>query len=265
MAEKRNWLKSILELGEHTEFITHWMAEAAKYVVGPIFMGLSAAIWAAVKGWDSLWVGIAAIAAIATTLFLVAVVIFLINQVRKSLSPMVSEGKVTGNITESIPAVPNAVEKPPTLREYFNKDFPNCLKVSNQCSLGSLNNENKIDIPWQVCNDFEAGTKFLSFYIPRFPDAYGVCVALSDFTKQTMETVNTGLEIQSKSPGDSSHVDMKDLQFSGRVYLYHENLLSLAELGTLETIYKNKNLFPQFRGSEYSVSRWFQERMAAKN
>lgn len=159
----------------------------------------------------------------------------------------------------------NIIKKPQTLRHYFDTDFPNCLKVSNQCSLASANNENKIDIPWQVCNDFGAGTKFLSFYIPRFPDAYGVCVALSDFTKQTMETVNTGLEIQSKSPGDSSHVDMKDLQFSGRVYLYHENLFSLAELGALETIYKNKNLFPQFRGSEYSTSRWFQERMAAKN
>ena len=91
MSKKRNWFKWILELGEHTEFIAHWIAEAAKYAVGPAVLGLIAAIWAAVKGWDSLWIGLAAMAAIAVTL-LFALIIFLIVQIRRLRNSVPSTG-----------------------------------------------------------------------------------------------------------------------------------------------------------------------------
>jgi hypothetical protein len=87
MAKKWHWLTSVLEFGEHTEFISHWAAEAAKYVVVPIGTSMITAIWAAIKGWDSLWIGIASIAAFAGALLLVGAFIFIINQVRRLRNP----------------------------------------------------------------------------------------------------------------------------------------------------------------------------------
>jgi hypothetical protein len=179
---------------------------------------------------------------------------------RRKAANQKSKIPLDSHIEESRP-----VPLPKSLKDLFNEDFSNCLKFTNQCSISSADGKNKTDVPWHICNDSTAGTKFLSLYIPRSPDSYNVCAALSDFPHQAIEHERkSGVEIQSKSPGDSSHVDMKDLQFSGRVYLYDEALLSLTELGALEALYKSKNLFPQFRGSEYVTARWFQENVAAK-
>src|SRR6266853_2258649 len=84
MSEERNLLRSILELGEHTEFLAHWGWKAAEYfLLGPLVLGLIAAIWAAVKGSDPLWIAIAALASFAAMLFLIAAILFLINQVMR--------------------------------------------------------------------------------------------------------------------------------------------------------------------------------------
>jgi hypothetical protein len=139
--------------------------------------------------------------------------------------------------------------RPPSLLNRFQNDFSTCAKVANQLSVSLHDGRIHLEIPWQVCIDSDAGTKFVVFYLPRSPHTYDVCVLLADAVNQVLDHARSNVGIISKSPGDATHVDAKDFNFSGRVFLYHEDLLSLAELGSLETLYRSKNLFPQFRGS----------------
>src|SRR2546426_4118516 len=82
---------------------------------------------------------------------------------------------------ESSPVIDQKLDqKPPTLHDYFKSDFPNCMKVSNQLSVSSPDGSSQLDIPWHVCLDSNAGTKFVVFYIPHSPQTYNACVILSD-------------------------------------------------------------------------------------
>jgi hypothetical protein len=61
-------------------------------------------------------------------------------------------------------------------------------------------------------------------------------------------------------PGDATHIEGKNLKYSGILYVYHEDYLSLEKIGELAKLAKDKNLVPQFRGSSYSTARWLQAR-----
>lgn len=55
---------------------------------------------------------------------------------------------------------------------------------------------------------------------------------------------------------------LKELVFSGRVFLYHEGFLSIPQKADLIRVYKAKNYDVQFRGPEYlgdQVVAWHQQ------
>ena len=62
-----------------------------------------------------------------------------------------------------------------------------------------------------------------------------------------------------KDPGDSATLDSKNIHFTRMIYIYHEDYLTLEQLGSLEGLYRAKNLSVQFRGRDYPVIRQLQE------
>ena len=82
-------VKSLLEWAEHVTFINHifeWLLKyfGMKELLFPLALSLFSSIAAAVKGWDSLWIAIAALATFAVALMIVAAILFLINPIRAS-------------------------------------------------------------------------------------------------------------------------------------------------------------------------------------
>ena len=83
-------------------------------------------------------------------------------------------------------------------------------------------------------------------------------MTIADKYKGMLNDLNSNVLIVSKNPGDTAKIFSKDLHFSGRIYIYHEDDLTLQQLGFLEGLYKANNLSIQFRGSDYVVARWLQ-------
>ena len=50
-------------------------------------------------------------------------------------------------------------------------------------------------------------------------------------------------------PTDSAQTSSDDLTFSGRVYIYHEDDLSLQQLAALERLYNSKGLSVSFKAT----------------
>jgi hypothetical protein len=190
--------------------------------------------------------------------------------------------RLTGAILRPIPQPASAAQpmattqddKPPTLLDLFKRDFSNTLRSSD--------NEDAISINWhdgavtkikrQVYMDFPAKTKFAGFYIPsptpRSADissekAFTACLTLleNDSVQQAFDHVSESVAILAGRDGQMTSI--KDLTFSGRVLIYHEEFLSIPQKADILRAYAIKNLDVQFVGSEYlgdQVIAWHRQR-----
>ena len=59
---------------------------------------------------------------------------------------------------------------------------------------------------------------------------------------------------------DDRMTEIDDLKFTGRVYIYNDTYLSDDEKDELRLFYKQKNLDPRFRGSNYLAKRFLYKR-----
>ena len=162
----------------------------------------------------------------------------------------------------SITRPPEAQQEPKTLREYFESEFSDCTAQFNNAEIFAADRVNKITIPWRIHLDEKSGTKFISFYVPYSNDMHHSCAVISDLPNAILEH-SKGIVTVTHPPGESSHSNSKHFVFSGRIYIYFEGILSLQELGSLEALYKSKNLVPMFRGHEFPIGRWLQEKASA--
>jgi len=102
--------------------------------------------------------------------------------------------------------------------------------------------------------DFDANTMYLAFYISESDRTYEICefVILSHI--ELLESLYDSVEIESGSPGERP-VNIGELIYSERVFIYHESNLFHSEINQLTEIGEQVNVFPQFRGSEYLFHR----------
>ncbi len=151
---------------------------------------------------------------------------------------------------------------PKSLEQHFREDFK--LGAYMTELIMSSPDGLSVKIPARVYFDHDANSKFLSFYIPRCPDSFTACASLArDYKIALDESAN--VKMIAKHAGDATHTDSTDLSFSGRIFLYHEDTLSLEQLGALEILYKSKSLAPQFRGHDWTTARWMSESMTKKS
>lgn len=172
----------------------------------------------------------------------------------------------------STPPVEN--EKPPTLLDLFKSDFSNTLRVSDtngpafnvQAPDGS-----KVEILRQLYMDFPARTKFIGFYIHRpvppsldFKAEKTAEACLQLLKANAIQGSFNGMEKQVGVMGGQSGqmTTAKDLTFSGRVLIYHEEFLSIPQKAAIMDAYQKQNMDVQFYGDEYlgtQVIAWHQK------
>ncbi len=185
-------------------------------------------------------------------------------------------------------AKPKKDIEPPTVHELFQHDFKflssdGAAETEKRDQNGLLNHTN---LEYKIWYDTDSKSKFISIYIPHYLDLYGVLQIIPDSIKKMVDgpistitlpdrpadktrvtvMASNGIasRIEVKNPGDYSSVNPNDLIFTGRVFLYFVDDLSLPQLGDLERAYNSNGLFPQFRGEDYVSEKWSQMRMTNK-
>jgi hypothetical protein len=148
----------------------------------------------------------------------------------------------------------NAVKELPTLKKLFDKDFANLMRrnANRQLIIGNDPTQDVVMIPEKIYLDFAAKTKFVGYFIPfSTPCPYCICEFLSEMPKETIKDFDLKGEVQFGHSTEVRMTSSKDLIFSGRVYIYHEDNFSLQQLAALERIYESKGLSVLFRSTAY--------------
>jgi hypothetical protein len=152
---------------------------------------------------------------------------------------------------------------PLTLRNLFDTDF-NQVKVSGETTFTITNrttgNAVKVVVQRVMVLDFNARSRFLAFFVPTSTETFNVCEALASGYHHILEDLDRSVSVMVRSPADTDATEMKDTTFSGRIYIYHEDSLSLQQLASLDTIFKSQGADARFRGQDYLVFHWNEQR-----
>jgi hypothetical protein len=135
-----------------------------------------------------------------------------------------------------------------TLLYLFENDFDNLLRASEDIILTDKDGS-QTTVKSKLYLDFESQTEFVGFYIPPVPETFDICIHLAEQYKTVLELAK---EVMVESSGIGLQpVNISELKFSGRVFMYHEYPLLEAQKRELFTLYQKHDLSPQFRGTDY--------------
>jgi hypothetical protein len=135
-----------------------------------------------------------------------------------------------------------------TLLSLFKNDFNNLLRGGEDRILTFKTGE-KITIKSKIYLDFEAQNEFVGFFIPNTPETFNICVYLAEHYQTALELKNKTM-IEMSAPG-LQPVNINELKFSGRVFIYHEYPIFEVQKRELYKLYEKHGLSLQFRGAEY--------------
>jgi hypothetical protein len=159
---------------------------------------------------------------------------------------------------------------PPTLLGLFNTDFPSVGKLTDDAVGIEWADGTALHVKRQVYLDFPAKNEFVGFYIPTsvghaLDRTYRACLQLANAVQPSIHDLQNKVAI---TGGDSGGVTtFKDLTFSGRVFLYHEDPLTNLQKAAIVNKYNDKQFDVQFRGPDYlgpAVIAWHQKYDAKK-
>ncbi len=130
-----------------------------------------------------------------------------------------------------------------TLREYFDTDFPSVLNTASKLSL-TVNVKGApaatFEVPARVHYHFDSGTKYISYFVSSGPESSGLSEALIMNPQWPLDAMK-GVAVQVGYPGERM-IDAADLRFSGRIFLYTEDLLSNEQTQKLQQMAKEKGI-----------------------
>jgi hypothetical protein len=147
------------------------------------------------------------------------------------------------------------IKTPPSLHELYKSDFPTTMRPSYDFDV-SFKDGTKVRVSAIEYLDFQGKSKFMGFYIPQSVNTYDVCVAIADNYKSNMNHLESSGTIRAWISGESTQTSSHDLIFSGRIYIYHDDFMTLQQLATLESLYQSKGLSVVFRSDAYMQSQW---------
>ena len=158
-----------------------------------------------------------------------------------------------------------------TLYEYFKTDFSNYLAANRKVGIRIFANVSKpegkqdYELEFRLHCDFESLTKFISTYLPSstFPNGSPICKVVAEQIYEISNLLSKGV-IVAGSRYDDRMTEIDDLKFTGRVYIYHDTYLSDNDKDELRLFYKQKNLDPRFRGSNYLAKRSLYKRTSTE-
>lgn len=141
--------------------------------------------------------------------------------------------------------------KPISLRRLFETDLPGYSGTSTAHSMSSPKDGSAVTLPLRIIEDLRAKNRFMAFFIPHSPDSHEICLRLA----RECHDINSRRDDIGGTFTDLYGASSKDLKFSGRVFIYHEDIWSIPQLSLLDAEFRKNNLDPQFRDRKYLILR----------
>jgi hypothetical protein len=144
---------------------------------------------------------------------------------------------------------PTSHIEPFTLATLFATDFPNLMKLIKDSgfTMGGVH----VPIKEQEYLDIVGRSKFAGFYIPSSPYTFKICREISLHAQDYMKEIEQDRTVDFSFDAGETSSAMKDFVFSGRVYIYHEQSLTLKEKTDLVEDFKRNNFDVQLFGTAY--------------
>jgi len=96
--------------------------------------------------------------------------------------------------------------------------------------------------------DQATAVKFVSFFLDRSPKSYEACTFLASDIEEPGGLKLFHIETQCGLP---EPLFSKNFRFSGRVFIYHEDLFTPEQAGEWHRLYEKNNMFLELRGQDY--------------
>ncbi len=118
-----------------------------------------------------------------------------------------------------------------TLKQYFDTDFSRVLNAATMWSASYLGQI--VEVTARTHFDFDAGVKFISFYLPQCGNARQVCLELLADSPRLLTETESKISVRAGFVGEKAD-DIKELNFSGRVFIYSETPMDSDDMRLLE-------------------------------
>jgi hypothetical protein len=94
-------------------------------------------------------------------------------------------------------------EEEPTLPLLMKRDFQRLHQLHGK-PVFTLEDGTSLQIEDTLYIDFDAGSKFIGFYVPASPRVSEICVLLALHARQLGDELARGLSVTSKAPGENA-------------------------------------------------------------
>ncbi len=138
-----------------------------------------------------------------------------------------------------------------TLREYFDTDFKHDLSVNQPKLVRSLNGDFELEIIPRLHYAFDANAKYISYFVPETDRMFDICVHLIT-NLDTALSLAEGVQVGGGKIGEEMVKD-SNLQFTRRVFLYHDGDLSAEQTSALHDLAAEREIALRVRGPQYAL------------
>jgi hypothetical protein len=140
-----------------------------------------------------------------------------------------------------------------TLREYFGTIPGTTFPMEHELSLAPVDGGSASLVVVRLYADFSSHTRYVSFFIKESEYSFAVAAYLSQNPALVIGQLAESLKISSGHPAvHNSTENSDDLPFSGRVYLFIDQLVPAAEKDQLRAASANVNVALEIRDKEFS-------------
>jgi hypothetical protein len=181
------------------------------------------------------------------------------EECRKVLDPPKSPHHNT-TPSASHPQQQPTATRPPTLRDLFKSDFSNVMKFTDDSCEIQWKDGTKSGFSCQAYLDFEGKSEFVGFYVPSSQRTFDICLRLQDAPTDVVRKVPEHAAITGGYRDEAT--SLKDLVFTGRVFLYHDDILTITQKAAIIEAYRQRGLDVNFRGPDYlgdQVIAWYHQ------
>lgn len=145
-----------------------------------------------------------------------------------------------------------------TLEDLFKADFSDVMNYQTNFSIKNVAHilELQVDVNFRMFYDFRSNIYFVSIFIPNLKDAraiddiQNIIQYIAGIVKTKCDEMKNNIVVMTGMPG-SPMSDSRNMTFSGRVFIYTENALSVIQIGEITKFYQEKGMFIQIRGNDY--------------
>lgn len=110
------------------------------------------------------------------------------------------------------------------------------------------------EIVFREHQDASARSMFISVFVPKSSRPFELLGYIAENYRAWMDEARAQFKIDMRAPGDHDAVVLTSLPFSGALYLYFEDDLTLQQLASLESAFEAHGAKAIFRGQPYALA-----------